>query len=95
MTTIRPAEELGSVLAGRGQATVLRARVERLVSQDAPVIVDFVGVLTASPSFADEFFAKLDPELLDGGQIVFENIPASLAAIARYVLLGRRGRLPA
>jgi hypothetical protein len=93
MTTIRPADDLGSVLAGRSQAAVLRARVEQLARTDPPVVVDFVGVLTASPSFADEFFAKLDPEVVRSGQIVFENVPASISAIARYVNRGRHGPL--
>ena len=95
MTTIRPADEFGSVLAGRSQAAILRARVEELARVDPPVSIDFDGVLTASPSFADEFFAKLDPALLEDGRIAFEHLPASIAAIAHYVRLGRPGALPA
>jgi hypothetical protein len=93
MTTIRPADELGSVLAGRGQAEVLRARVEQEARRNPPAIVDFEGVLTASPSFADELFAKMAPSLLDEGRVVFENMPPSISAIARYVLTGRRSPL--
>jgi hypothetical protein len=89
MPTIRPADELGSVLAGRAEATVLRTHVEHLARSDDPVIVDFAGVLTASPSFADEFFAKLDPALLEDGRVVFEHVSASLAAIARYARASR------
>jgi hypothetical protein len=95
MTTIRPADELGPVLAGRGEAAALRAHVEQLVRSDGRVTVDFTGVLAASPSFADELFAKLDPALIDAGSVSFEHVPASLAAIARYVRAGRGSSLPA
>lgn len=95
MATIRPADDLGPVLAGRGQATVLRRRIEQLARKDEPVTVDFGGVLTASPSFADELFAKLDSALVEDGQVVFENVPASVSAIARYVQAGRGTVLPA
>lgn len=94
MATIRPADDFGGVLTGRSEAGLLRARVEQL-AKDEPVTVDFDGVLTASPSFADEFFAKLDPELIEAGSVLFENVPASLAAIARYVRAARNETLPA
>lgn len=95
MATIRPADELGPVLAGRGQATVLRRCVEQLARKDSAVVVDFAGVLATSPSFADEFFAKLDATLIEDGGVVFENVPASVTAIARYVRAGRGTNLPA
>jgi STAS-like domain of unknown function (DUF4325) len=95
MTTIRPADELGSVLAGRGAAAVLRARIEQIAHRGDHVTVDFEGVLSASPSFADELFAKLNRELVDDGRVVFENVPASLVAIARYVRESRGSTQPA
>ena len=95
MATIRPADELGPVLAGRAQATVLRRRVEQFVRSGEPVVIDFDGVLTASPSFADELFAKLDSALVEDGQVVFENVPGSVSSIARYVRAGRGNVLPA
>lgn len=91
MAAIRPADEIGSVLAGRGEATVLRARIEQLAREDPPVTVDFSGVITASPSFADELFAKLDPGLIEGGEVVFEHVPPSVASIARYLRSVRAG----
>lgn len=89
MSAIRVADELGAVLAGRAEATVLRARIEHLAAQDPPVTVDFAGLLTVSPSFADELFAKLDPDLIESGEVVFEHVPAGVASIARFVRSGR------
>ena len=57
-------------------------------------MVDFTGVITASPSFADELFAKLDSALVADGRVTFANVPASVAAIARYVRAGRSPVLP-
>lgn len=90
-TTLSPADELGPVLAGRSAAAVLRARVERLAEQ-GPVVVDFAGVVAASPSFADEFFAKLEPQT-SAEAITFINVSPSLNAIARFVTHGRHGAI--
>jgi hypothetical protein len=89
MSTVRPADEVGPVLAGRSQAEGLRIQVERLASQSARVVVDFSGVAAASPSWADEFFAKLDPDLVAQQRVQFANVPRGLAAIARFVKKGR------
>ncbi len=95
MTTLRPAEDLGAVLAGRSQASVLRAEVERLVAHGEQVIVDFGGVVAASPSFADELFAKLDPSLTETGRVKFENLSPRLEPIVQFVINNRHGALPA
>lgn len=89
MSSIKAADEIGQVLTGRSEAAVLRTRVEQLAAQDPPVTVDFSGVITASPSFADELFAKLDPALIENGDVIFEHVPPSVASIARYVRSGR------
>lgn len=94
MATIRPADELGAVLAGRSQAARLRSRLEKMALHES-VTIDFAGVLAVSPSFADELFGKMDSGLLDDGSVVFVNVSGSLAAIARYVRTGRPGGLPA
>lgn len=88
--TIRLADELGAVLAGRGNAERLRSRVEHVARDEAQnVVLDFTGVITVSPSFADELFAKLDPTVRRSGRIEARNMGAGLRSIARYVEAGR------
>lgn len=89
--TIRPAEELGPVLTGRTVAQTLRHRIEEAASaSDSQVIVDLTGVAAASPSFADELFAKLPRHLLDSGRIRFENVPEPLHPLVRFVTRQRQ-----
>lgn len=95
MPTLRPAEDLGAVLAGRSQASVLRAEVERLVALGEHVVIDFSGVVAASPSFADELFAKLDPSLTETGRVAFQHLSPRLEPIVRFVISNRHGALPA
>jgi anti-anti-sigma regulatory factor len=87
-TVIRPAEELGPVLAGRGLATTLRERVEGALASGDAVVIDFEGVEAMSPSFADELFAKLGVTL-DDERLRFENLDDDLRSLARFVIEGR------
>jgi hypothetical protein len=82
--TIKPADRLGPVLAGRAEAIELREDVERRASH-GPVVVDLDGVLTMSPSFADELFAKLAADV----DVAFENMDEDLQNLANYVRAGR------
>jgi anti-anti-sigma regulatory factor len=88
--TIRLADEFGGVLLGRSNAERIRNRIEDAArGTDEPVIVDFEGVITASPSFADELFAKLDPMLRQSGRVEVRGMSPALESIARYVVAGR------
>jgi hypothetical protein len=88
--TIRLADEFGAVLVGRGTAERIRTRIEREAhSHDEPVILDFEGILTVSPSFADELFAKLDPAFRQSGQVEVKGMSPALQSIARFVVAGR------
>jgi hypothetical protein len=87
---IQLSDEFGTVLAGRSVARRLRVRVEDLARDHGRVVVDFDGVATASPSFADEFFAKLPEALFNEGRVRFENVPESLDALIRFVVRHRQ-----
>jgi hypothetical protein len=88
--TIRLADEFGPVLVGRSTAERIRLRVEEAARATAePVVVDFETVLTVSPSFADELFAKLDPELRQSGRVEVRGMSPGLESIARFVVAGR------
>lgn len=87
--TLKPADELGPVLTSRGRATALRERMERAVAAGDDVTIDFVDVESMSPSFADEFFAKIDPNLFTTGHVRFENVPEAVEPLIRFVI-GRR-----
>lgn len=82
------AEEAGSVLTGRFEAAGMRARVVAGAA-NGDVVVDLQGVNVISPSFADEFFAKLPPELIASGKIQFVHLTSEFAAIVRTVTAGR------
>lgn len=86
---LRPAEELGPVLSGRFLAEELRVRIEAAVAAGMNVVVDFSGVEVIAPSFADELFAKLPQEMVESGQIRFENLDEDLRTLARFVVQGR------
>lgn len=85
---IRPADELGRVLAGRAHAAAVRKRVETALREGDSVVLDFEGVEAMSPSFADELFAKLDRGVADD-RIRFEHLGDDLRALANYVIQGR------
>jgi hypothetical protein len=86
---IKPAEELGPVLTSRSLAEDLRARIEALTARGEAVVVDFEGVEAVSPSFADEIFAKLPNDLVESGQVKFENIAEDLQHLVDFVVAGR------
>ncbi len=97
MTTLTPramtislAAEFGSVLVGRATAERIRGRIETAARVgEAPVVLDFSGVLTVSPSFADELFAKLAPELRTPERIRLDGMSPALKSIQRFVVAGR------
>jgi hypothetical protein len=91
---IRPADELGPVLASRSVAATLRGRVEEAVQEGSVVVVDFEGVDVMSPSFADELFAKLQVPPGETGEerVRFENLRDDLEALAEYVRRGRQSK---
>jgi hypothetical protein len=92
---IKPADEQGPVLTSRGRAAVLRAVIEQAVADGEQVVLDFDGVETMSPSFADELIAKLDPEALREGHVRLCNLPPSVKSLARYLTANRHRALPA
>jgi hypothetical protein len=85
----RLADDFGSVLTGRSRAKELRERVEAQARQGS-VVLDFEGISTVSPSFADELFAKMDPQLLDQHVVRFEHVATGIEAIAKYVISARQ-----
>lgn len=90
MTTwapIRPADSEGPVLTGRAPAEALRKVIEAALAGGESVVVDFDGVISMSPSYADELFAKVEVE--DATRLRFENLPSELAALREYVIAGR------
>jgi hypothetical protein len=87
---MRPAEELGPVLAGRHLGEALRLRIEQLVADGEDVVVDFTGVAVVSPSFADEIFAKLPPDLAP--HVRFDNMADDLRSLAHFVVAARQRR---
>jgi hypothetical protein len=90
MTTIKLADEFGGVLLGRDNARRIRTRVENAAqANNEPVVLDFEGILTVSPSFADELFAKLNPTLRGSGRVELRGTSPALDAIARFVVAGR------
>jgi hypothetical protein len=89
-TTIDLVDELGPVLGSRFVAAELRDRVERELALDHDVVIEFAGVEAVSPSFADELFAKLSPDNVAGGRLVFLHVAPSLQAIAEFVRFGRQ-----
>jgi hypothetical protein len=93
--TIRLAAEFGAVLAGRSSAARLRARIEEATDRGESVVLDFADVLAVSPSFADELFAKIDSDLHSSGRLDFQNLGRGTESIAKFVVAGRRGPLPA
>lgn len=78
------------MLAGRGNAERLRGRIEAAArAAEEPVVLDFDGVITVSPSFADELFAKLDASVKDSGQVEVRGMGPALESLARFVRAGR------
>ena len=82
---VRLVDEVGPVLAGRPDAARLRERVVDAAAA-GEAVVDLAGVEAVSPSFADEFFGKLSPELVESGAVRFEHLTPELDKIVRTVV---------
>lgn len=64
----------------------MRAFAARLcVARLGPVVVDLAGIELVSPSFADELFAKLPPDLVADRRVRFANASEEIKALARGV----------
>jgi hypothetical protein len=86
--TLRLLDEAGPFLTGRSIAASLRARLEA-EAVDHQVVVDLEGVEVVSPSFADEFFGKLPPDLVERGSVTFIHLTPELLAIADLMAANR------
>jgi STAS-like domain of unknown function (DUF4325) len=84
---MRPADKLGPILASRGLAAQLREELESEVSNQGGAALDFEGVETMSPSFADELLAKLSPTTREHIEIL--NLSDDLQALAAFVTASR------
>jgi hypothetical protein len=82
------ADRFGPVLAGRLQAMTVRQEIERKLHNGVEVVVDLDGVVTMSPSFADEIFGKLATET-NSGRLRFEHLNAHLEGVAQTAAAGR------
>lgn len=93
MTTFAPSEDMrladqhGAVLGGRDVAEAIKADLVRHVDAGEAVVVDFDGVLAISPSFADEFFAKM-PEMV-ASHLELRNVSPHIASVADMARAGR------
>ncbi len=86
--TIRLAEEFGPVLVGRATGGQIRSRIEQAAQCGGdPIVLDFEAILTVSPSFADELFAKLDPAVRQ--RLEVRSMEPGLESITRFVVAGR------
>jgi hypothetical protein len=82
------ANRFGPVLAGRLQAMTVRQEIERELLSGVDVVVDLNGVVTMSPSFADEIFGKLAKET-NSGRLRFEHLSAHIEGVAQTAAAGR------
>jgi anti-anti-sigma regulatory factor len=84
------AESFGPVLVNRARACTLRESIEQALETGEDVVVDLGGVTALSPSVVDELFAKT---MQSGhkGQLAFENVPATIEPLIRFVRAGRPG----
>jgi uncharacterized protein DUF4325 len=82
------ANRFGPVLAGRPQAKTLREQIEQELDAGETVVVDLQGVITMSPSFADELFGKLPAET-GSGRVKFEHLSEHLESVAHAVAAAR------
>ena len=95
MLTIRifPQLTVGPELVGRAAGARLREEILRAAGS-AVVVVDFKGIETVSPSFADELFGKLPPEIVQRRRVRFAGASDEVRALARGVR-GLRSELAA
>lgn len=66
----------------------VRLEIERELQAGQDVVVDLDGVITMSPSFADELFGKLTTET-DSGHVRFEHLTGHLQSVAKTVSAAR------
>jgi hypothetical protein len=85
--SMRPADELGPILASRSRALELRNRLEAELSAGGIAVLDFDGVDAMSPSFADELVAKLPENLRGHLQLI--NLSDDLQALVDVVSVSR------
>lgn len=83
------ADTAGVVLSGRTEGAVLREQIEELAKHHPVVIVDFAGVEIATPGFADEFFAKMKPALVDTGNVRFAHLDPEISVLRHLVVVQR------
>jgi hypothetical protein len=88
--TFRLAETAGTLLGGRPLAAAVREAVAARAQAGEVVVVDLEGVDAMSPSFADELFAKLSPELLASGRVRI-NVTPQFAPLVQ-VMIQRRSQ---
>jgi hypothetical protein len=67
----------------------LRQEIEDKLRAGIDVVVDLEGVVTISPSFADELFGKLAAET-DAGHLRFEHLSGHLASVAKTTAAARQ-----
>jgi hypothetical protein len=84
---MRLADEFGPVLSGRDLAESIKDDLARRVKNGETVVVDFDEVLAVSPSFADEFFAKLPDPVAE--KVELKNVSDHLQAVATMARAGR------
>lgn len=84
---MRLADDYGQVLSGRDLAEAIKDDLVRRVQNGGSVVVDFDEVLAVSPSFADEFFAKLPDSVAE--RVKFTHVSEHLQAVASMARAGR------
>jgi anti-anti-sigma regulatory factor len=67
---------------------LVRQEIEHKIHKGHDVVVDLSGVITMSPSFADELFGKLASEM-DTGRVRFEHLSNHLASVAQTAAAAR------
>lgn len=82
-------EKHGPVLAGRTQAIHLRELLASELREDGVVVLDFDGVETVSPSFADELFGRF-VDAVGEENVRFENLNPHLRTVAEMFRRRRR-----
>lgn len=87
--TLRLAETHGPVLSGRAFAAELADEATAEIEKHGVVVLDFEGVDTVSPSFADELFGKLVARL-GSDKVRFAHLSPHLAAVAKMAQLARK-----
>lgn len=88
MEMLRPTDELGPALGGRPSAARIREQIQDAVSAGSHIIVDFDGALM-SPSFIDELFAKMQPEVRSSDLVEFRGLSEQTLAFVRFAVDGR------